>query len=248
VVVESPAKARTISKYLGKGYIVKASNGHVRDLPTNRLGVKFTAEIEPDADFTREVLAATTGAERPAPAPHWWERLRERGRDLWRRPRFALEGAYIGTLLLVLLFETPLSPARDAPNRALEVMRKSSNTMAASLAPSLSGLRHGAAGFGENLWGGSGAHLAGTLRELGRDWEERRHRAAPAAADLRAEAREMIDAAKKLELEDASVHLVEIGGDVARIWSGLLRKEPTETKQEADRMTETGRVNSVSDQ
>lgn len=48
VVVESPAKARTISKYLGKGYIVKASNGHVRDLPTNRLGVKFTAEIEPE--------------------------------------------------------------------------------------------------------------------------------------------------------------------------------------------------------
>jgi DNA topoisomerase-1 len=48
VVVESPAKARTISKYLGKGYIVKASNGHVRDLPPSRLGVKFTAQIEPE--------------------------------------------------------------------------------------------------------------------------------------------------------------------------------------------------------
>jgi len=48
VVVESPAKARTISKFLGPGYVVKASNGHVRDLPPDRLGVKFTAGIEPE--------------------------------------------------------------------------------------------------------------------------------------------------------------------------------------------------------
>ena len=33
VVVESPAKAKTINKYLGKGYVVVASYGHVRDLP-----------------------------------------------------------------------------------------------------------------------------------------------------------------------------------------------------------------------
>jgi DNA topoisomerase-1 len=48
VVVESPAKARTIKRYLGKGYVVKASNGHVRDLPTKTLGVKFGAQIEPE--------------------------------------------------------------------------------------------------------------------------------------------------------------------------------------------------------
>jgi DNA topoisomerase-1 len=39
VIVESPAKARTIAKYLGPGYDVKASNGHVRDLPKSKLGV-----------------------------------------------------------------------------------------------------------------------------------------------------------------------------------------------------------------
>ncbi|MEZ4500693.1 MAG: toprim domain-containing protein [Thermomicrobiales bacterium] len=37
VVVESPAKARTIGKYLGRGYTVKASMGHVRDLPKSTL-------------------------------------------------------------------------------------------------------------------------------------------------------------------------------------------------------------------
>ncbi|SHF31803.1 DNA topoisomerase I [Seinonella peptonophila] len=39
VIVESPAKAKTIGKYLGKKYIVKASMGHVRDLPKSQLGV-----------------------------------------------------------------------------------------------------------------------------------------------------------------------------------------------------------------
>ena len=39
VIVESPAKARTIGRYLGKGYEVAASVGHVRDLPAKELGV-----------------------------------------------------------------------------------------------------------------------------------------------------------------------------------------------------------------
>jgi DNA topoisomerase I len=47
VIVESPAKARTIAKYLGPGYEVKASNGHVRDLPKSKLGVDIDKGFSP---------------------------------------------------------------------------------------------------------------------------------------------------------------------------------------------------------
>src|SRR5579871_6585266 len=49
VIVESPAKAKTINKYLGDGYVVKASMGHVRDLPSSGMGVDlktFVPEYE----------------------------------------------------------------------------------------------------------------------------------------------------------------------------------------------------------
>ena len=39
VIVESPRKAKTLSKYLGRGYRVKATVGHVRDLPEKKLGM-----------------------------------------------------------------------------------------------------------------------------------------------------------------------------------------------------------------
>jgi DNA topoisomerase I len=47
VIVESPAKAKTIGKYLGKKYIVKASMGHVRDLPKSQLGVDIKESFTP---------------------------------------------------------------------------------------------------------------------------------------------------------------------------------------------------------
>lgn len=47
VIVESPAKAKTIGKFLGSKYKVVASNGHVRDLPKSQLGVKIEKNFEP---------------------------------------------------------------------------------------------------------------------------------------------------------------------------------------------------------
>ncbi|MCX5997379.1 MAG: toprim domain-containing protein [Chloroflexi bacterium] len=48
VIVESPAKAKTLSKILGSGYVIKASMGHVRDLPEDKLGISVDKDFEPE--------------------------------------------------------------------------------------------------------------------------------------------------------------------------------------------------------
>jgi DNA topoisomerase I len=48
VIVESPAKAKTIGKYLGRGYTVRATVGHVRDLPAKKLGIDIEHGFAPD--------------------------------------------------------------------------------------------------------------------------------------------------------------------------------------------------------
>ena len=47
VIVESPAKAKTIEKYLGRSYHVIASKGHIRDLPKSQMGVDIEHDYQP---------------------------------------------------------------------------------------------------------------------------------------------------------------------------------------------------------
>ncbi len=71
VIVESPAKAKTIGKYLGKDYTVKASVGHIMDLPKSRLGVDIEKDFEPHyivikgkAPVVKELKTAAKKADR----------------------------------------------------------------------------------------------------------------------------------------------------------------------------------------
>ncbi|KKQ40471.1 MAG: topoisomerase protein [Candidatus Magasanikbacteria bacterium GW2011_GWA2_37_8] len=54
VIVESPTKAKTITKFLGKGYVVKSSFGHVRDLPKSKMGIDIANGFIPDYVVSRD--------------------------------------------------------------------------------------------------------------------------------------------------------------------------------------------------
>ncbi len=71
VIVESPAKAKTIKKYLGSNYEVVASMGHIRDLPKSRLGVSIEEDYEPNyinvrgkADLIKSLKKASQKSEK----------------------------------------------------------------------------------------------------------------------------------------------------------------------------------------
>jgi DNA topoisomerase I len=70
VIVESPAKAKTIGKYLGKAYVVKASLGHIKDLPKKDLSVDVDNDFRPKYDvidgkkkLIAELKSAAKGAD-----------------------------------------------------------------------------------------------------------------------------------------------------------------------------------------
>ncbi len=102
VVVESPAKARTIKKYLGSGYTVKASVGHIRDLPQRELGIdvengfkpryvtvkgkaKVLSELKREAEASSAILLATDmDREGEAIAWHLGEMLKPANRSIKR--------------------------------------------------------------------------------------------------------------------------------------------------------------------
>jgi DNA topoisomerase-1 len=53
LIVESPTKAKTLGRYLGKDFIVKASVGHIKDLPANKLGISLDEEFRPEYQVMR---------------------------------------------------------------------------------------------------------------------------------------------------------------------------------------------------
>ena len=102
VIVESPAKAKTIGKYLGRNFIVKASVGHIKDLPKNKLGVdveggfapqyavipgkvKVVKELKSAADGIKDIyLAADPDREGEAICQHLYEELADKSKNIYR--------------------------------------------------------------------------------------------------------------------------------------------------------------------
>lgn len=124
VIVESPAKARTIGKYLGRGYRVRATVGHIMDLPEKKLGIDIEHGFEPDlvpipgkektinelkslAKDSNEIFVATDpDREGEAIAYHVAEQL---------RPKRVTKGSVVTPIRRVLFHEI----TKDAVKRAI---------------------------------------------------------------------------------------------------------------------------------
>src|ERR671915_43124 len=82
VIVESPTKAKTLERYLGSEFSVKASMGHIRDLPESKIGVDTERNFEPEyvvPDQKKKVVTALRQAH-------------SRSSDLWLATDFDREG------------------------------------------------------------------------------------------------------------------------------------------------------------
>ena len=66
VIVESPTKAKTISKFLGKDYIIESSFGHVRDLPKSKLSIDVSNNFEPAYEITPKAEKVATNLKKLA--------------------------------------------------------------------------------------------------------------------------------------------------------------------------------------
>ena len=71
VIVESPAKAKTINKFLGKEYLVKSCVGHIRDLPTSRTGKRYAKDDLPDVPKQGEKYVRTIRSMGVNPYKNW---------------------------------------------------------------------------------------------------------------------------------------------------------------------------------
>ena len=91
VIVESPAKVKTIKKFLGSNYEVMASNGHVRDLPKSQLGVDIEHDYEPKYITIRgkgDILL------------HSVKQQKKQIKYIWQRTLTGKEKLYHGILLI----------------------------------------------------------------------------------------------------------------------------------------------------
>jgi hypothetical protein len=177
------------------------------------------ATREPEAGFTAAVLAAIAREDERAALRRFDERLAAWWRRSWRRPRFALEAAYAGTLILVALTATPVSPLREAPGRALALLRQDPAALATALPLDLTHLTDTLAAAGDAAVD-SGTRLGAARTDAAARLADWHQRMAPLTRELGRDLRELLDSLRHRDFAAASSCLSEILGDVKRIGRG----------------------------
>ena len=108
------------------------------------LDLPAMVSMVPDDNFVADVMAATVEADKQ----RFWYRAREFWHGLVQRPRFALEGAYLGGLALFLLVGLPGSPLAGVPDQVMDELRNQDGVVRTSLSASASRVSE----FGQVNW------------------------------------------------------------------------------------------------
>jgi hypothetical protein len=175
------------------------------------------AEIEPAEDFVEGVLAATLP---------WPARLRRRFRMLgeeWvrllRRPRIAWEGAYVGTMLLLLVFGTPLSPFSNVPSQALDLAQE--NPVRSLAENRMAGAPEAISQWSAAIRNSTGNRAVNFLAAARDEVVDRLGRAAEASRALPPHTADLGEALWQADGGGSAAALGSIGGDVRSIWSAM---------------------------
>jgi anti-sigma factor RsiW len=142
--------------------------GLVQALTRMPADLALLAELDPGPAFTAGVVAATIPRRIRAVPPA--SRLAESLQRLFERPRFAFEGAYIGTFVLVLIFGTPNSPLAGVPRKALELA--AANPVMELKEPAVR-LESQVSGSLKTAWQTTSAQVTNTSRKVSEDVAER---------------------------------------------------------------------------
>jgi hypothetical protein len=203
-----------------------------------RAPLRRMATIDPGPGFTAAVIGATTGARAPsreraralaplgarpralalAPAALWM-RWCEIWQTLVARPRFALEAAYVGTLLLMLLVGLPRSPLRGLPARAIELAELNPVRAVSGL---VSGL--GGAGVGDDAspLGQVATWPRRQASELGARWHDVR----VAAERLETHGGQVVEGLRQGSTPQVGHGLRAIADDLSLLWNGARGVRP----------------------
>lgn len=190
------------------------------------------AEIEPAEDFVEGVLAATLP---------WPARLRRRFRLLgeeWvrllRRPRIAWEGAYVGTMLLLLVFGTPLSPFSNVPSQALDLARE--NPVRSLTENRMAGAPEAISQWSAAIRNSTGNRAVNFLAAARDEVADRLGRMVEASRALPPHAADLGEALWQSDSGGSAAALGSIGGDVRSIWSAMTTSRiPAEGTEEIDK-------------
>jgi predicted anti-sigma-YlaC factor YlaD len=187
------------------------------------------AEIEPDAAFVDDVLARTVP---------WRKRLARRleklsaVRELWprvvNRPRFALEAAYVGTMVVVLIFG-PNLPLAGVPRRAIDLVRARPLVESGEARGRIAEVEDRVVSGTRTLWEATGGEVAASSRTVAADLTQRYERTRPARYDLRLRADELVDAALDVDPRAVGTVIRGIGSDLGTLWKHLASNESEET-------------------